>query len=582
MNRLLGRSSSLAKSVAILVIDSGMWLVSASVASLLRFEFRAQDVDWPSTLLFASLMALAGIAFGTLNHLYRRRYIVGSVDELKALFGVTFLVAIVASAASFVWVEQLGIPRSIGLISGAFFLILTGAVRLGIRLGNVRLRAQKANPDRAIIFGAGEAAESLIPQLLSDPDSPYTPVALLDDAPEKSNRWIRGVPMAGGFTGLVAAVEKYHANVLIVAIPSAGGELLQSVYRASRACGLEVVVLPPLAEYLAGNSSISSLKKLSVEDLLGRQIVSLPSESVSGLIRGKRVLITGAGGSIGSELAKQIAQFGPSRLVLADRDETFLLEILNQLQRQSTEPEFVTHLVEIRDQQSVQQLFELEEPQVVFHTAALKHLSMLERFPNEAWKTNVEGTLHLLEAAKKVEGVTFVNVSTDKAANPQSILGRSKLVAERLTAWFAQETQGTFVSVRFGNVFRSRGSLIPILEDQILSGGPVTITDRDATRYFMAVSEACQLVLAAASEAQGGEVLVLDMGKPVRIQDIAERLIEFSGRNVDISYIGLRPGEKLHEDLFSNAESLAPSSHPKIFRFHSEVINPDTLVNLKW
>ena len=582
MERMLGRTNSFAKSIVLAAIDSMVWILSACLASLLRFEFRIEAIEWSSTLAFAALLAFLGLSIGIINHLYRRRYIIGSVDELKALVVLTLVVAALGTLGSFLWIQQLGVPRSVGLISATLFLVLAGAVRLGIRLGRSRLKHQNPNQSRAIIYGAGKAAESLIPQLLSDSDSPYAPVALLDDAPDKSNRWISGIPMAGQFANLGAVAENHRATVLIVAIPSAGGKFLQMVYREARACNLEVLVLPPLTEYLAGNSSISSLKRLSVEDLLGRQLLNLSSESVEQLVRGRKILITGAGGSIGSELAKQIANYSPSKLLLVDRDETFLLEIRNLLAQQANELECVTYLADIRDKESLTSLFESETPSVVFHAAAFKHVAMLERFPREAWKTNVEGTLNLLEAAKQIAGVTFVNISTDKAAKPESILGRSKLVAEGVTAWFNQEADGTFVSVRFGNVFRSRGSLIPILEAQILSGGPVTITDKDATRYFMSVSEACQLVLAAASDAKGGDVLVLDMGEPVRIQDIAERLIELSGRNVAIEYIGLRPGEKLHEDLLSSAEKLAPSSHPRILRFQSATINPNSLADLKW
>lgn len=582
MNRLLGRVISLIKSVATLVSDSLGWVWAVCIASLLRFEFRAEVIDWSRTLVFSGLLVFVGVVVGVTNNLYRRRFIIGSVDELRALVTVTLVVGTVGTAASFVWIEQLGVPRSVGLIAAALFLVLAGAVRLGIRHGRSLLKPRNLNQARTIVYGAGGAAETLIPQLLSDPDSPYVPVVLLDDAPSKSNRWIRGVPMAGRFAELGTVAEKYDATVLIVAIPSAGSELLRVVYRKARAASLEVLVLPPLAEYLGGSSSIESLRRLSVEDLLGRQLVSLPRDSVAGLVREKTVLVTGAGGSIGSELTKQLASYGPSKLLLVDRDETFLLEIDNQLQRQYPELECVTYLADIRDRESINVLFELEKPKLVFHAAALKHVSMLERFPDEAWKTNVEGTLHLLEAAKRLGGVTFINISTDKAANPQSILGRSKLLAEGLTAWFNQGVEGTFASVRFGNVFRSRGSLIPVLESQILSGGPVTITDTNATRYFMSISEACQLVLAATFEAKGGDVLVLDMGKPVRVQDIAERLIALSGRVVSIEYIGLRPGEKLHEELLSNAEELALSNHPRIFRFESDAISPDSLATIKW
>jgi FlaA1/EpsC-like NDP-sugar epimerase len=343
-----------------------------------------------------------------------------------------------------------------------------------------------------------------------------------------------------------------------------------------------VIVLPTLREYLGGRTTPGELRNVSIEDLIGRQSIELDSALILRFLEGKKVLVTGAGGSIGSELVRQIAGFQPSTITLVDRDETALLLASLGVDAASPKVSHETYLVDIRDKEAVDELFVRHQPDVVFHAAALKHLPALERFPREGWKTNVEGTLNVLEAARESRVSAFVNISTDKAANPANILGKSKRLAEELTGWFASQTSKTYVSVRFGNVLGSRGSLIPILSEQIGAGGPLTITDKDATRYFMSIPEACQLVLQAAAEGEGGDVLVLDMGEPVRIQDIAERMIELSGRPVDIVYTGLRPGEKLHEDLLSDSETPIASSHPKIMRLKATSKSPEEVLAEKW
>jgi FlaA1/EpsC-like NDP-sugar epimerase len=340
--------------------------------------------------------------------------------------------------------------------------------------------------------------------------------------------------------------------------------------------------LPTLREYLGGRRTPGELRKVRIEDLIGRQSIELNSALISRFLEGKKVVVTGAGGSIGSELVRQIAEFQPSFLTLVDRDETALLLASLGVDSHDFGGSHETYLVDIRDKEAVGELFRLHQPDLVFHAAALKHLPALERFPREGWKTNVEGTLNVLEAARESGVTAFVNISTDKAANPANILGRSKRLAEELTGWFASQTAKTYVSVRFGNVLGSRGSLIPILAEQIGAGGPLTITDKDATRYFMSIPEACQLVLQAAAEGEGGDVLVLDMGEPVRIQEIAERMIELSGHPIDIVYTGLRPGEKLHEDLLSDSETPIPSSHPKIMRLKATPKSPKEVLAEKW
>jgi len=315
----------------------------------------------------------------------------------------------------------------------------------------------------------------------------------------------------------------------------------------------------------------------TLEELLGHEDVDTGVHAVAGFLTGRRVLVTGAGGSIGSELARQIAAYGPAELTLLDRDETGLQQTQLSIAGHGLLDTRDVVLTDIRDRDSLVQVFASRRPEIVFHAAALKHLPLLEQYPAEGWKTNVLGTLNVLSAAREAGVERFVNVSTDKAANPTSTLGATKRLAERLTAWFAEQTSEQYVSVRFGNVFGSRGSIVPVFQELIARGGPVTVTHPDATRYFMSIPEACHLVVQAAAIGSPGQVLLLDMGEPVRILDVARRLIARSGRSVDIVYTGLRPGEKLHEELSNCGDTVQRSLHPKISHARVPALSPDEL-----
>jgi len=566
----------------VITFDFVAWIVSLILAGVLRFEFSITAVPFGAIALFAFAVAAVALVSGFATHLYQNRFVVGSLDELRALVTTIVMVVVLMGALVVLFGSAWGVPRSIVFIAAPLFLLFSGGLRAYLRLLRLRANGSTATGKRALIYGAGEAAEALIPQLLSFPDAPYIPVALVDDSPLKSNRWIRGVPMSGTWSAFASVVSKFRVEVVIVAIPSADSELLSRVYSDALALGVQVVVLPTLREYLGGRTTAGELRQVSIEDLIGRQPVELDSVAISQMIAGRRVLVTGAGGSIGSELVRQIVDFEPSSLTLVDRDETGLLLASMAIQKGPVGVRHETYLIDIRDKQAVDSMFKDHAPQVVFHAAALKHLPILESFPLEAWKTNVEGTLHLLEAAKAYKVEVFVNISTDKAANPMNVLGRSKRLGEELTAWFSSKTKRPYVSVRFGNVLGSRGSLIPILAQQIDSGGPVTITDKRATRYFMSIPEACQLVLQAAAQGEPRDVMVLDMGDPVSIQHIAERMIEMSGKQVDFEYVGLRPGEKLHEDLLSDSELPTPSPHPKIMRLKASPKSPAEVMAEKW
>ena len=564
------------------VVDFFAFFSAVILALFLRFEFEVAGWMIIDAFPIAVVFAFAGVVFGLLFKLYVGRYIVGSIDELRMLITSLIPNVLVSGTLNILAGVQLGAPRSLVLIAGPIALLFAGGVRVIFRIVLAGKRSRGRDTRKAVVYGAGDAAEALIHQLLELPDAPYEPVVLIDDSPQKANRWIRRVPMGGQWTNLSRVVRKYGVDTVIVAIPSATSELLSKVYADASLLGLQVVVLPTLREYLGGRKTASELRNVSIEDLLGRQSIELDSALVARLIEGKRVLVTGAGGSIGSELARQISGFAPASLTLVDRDETGLLTSSMGIASAGIERLHETYLVDIRDKEAVHAMFQSRKPDVVFHAAALKHLPILETFPHEAWKTNVEGTLNVLEASADGEVSVFVNISTDKAANPANALGKSKKLGEELTAWFGATSGKPYVSVRFGNVLGSRGSLIPVIAEQISAGGPVTITDKAATRYFMSIPEACQLVLQAAAQGEEGDVMVLDMGQPVSIDGIAKRMIELSGKNVAIEYVGLRPGEKLHEDLLSDSETPLPSDHPKSLRLKATPSNPTKVLASPW
>jgi FlaA1/EpsC-like NDP-sugar epimerase len=417
--------------------------------------------------------------------------------------------------------------------------------------------------------------------MVSTPGEGFVPVAMLDDDPHKSRLRVEGVRVRGTREALSAVAAASRADTLVVAVPSAEASLIRNLRDRALAAGLDVLVLPPISEILGGRPTTTDLRDVDLGDLLGRRPVTLDTQAISRQIAGHTVLVTGAGGSIGSELCRQIARFGPRKLYLLDRDESGLQATQLSLTGSGLLDTDEVILADIRDLDSMQEAFRRTHPDVVFHAAALKHLPLLEAYPLEAWKSNVVGTLNVLTAAAQAGVGTFVNISTDKAADPVCILGSSKRVAERLTAGFARREAGRYVSVRFGNVLGSRGSVVQAFTAQIDRGGPVTVTHPDVERYFMLIPEACQLVLEAAVIGQDGEVLVLDMGERVKIDDVAATLIRMSGRaDIDVVYTGLRPGEKLAEDLFSAEEAGRATTHPLVSRVAVPELDADAILSV--
>jgi FlaA1/EpsC-like NDP-sugar epimerase len=468
------------------------------------------------------------------------------------------------------------LPLSVPMLAGPIACCAMIGGRAAWRIALERaIRPSEEKAERVIVFGAGDGGLQVVRAMLSSPNSPYLPVALLDDNRDLRNLRVKSVRVVGGRAWIKTAAERYNATKLVIAVPSAGAELVRDLVALADEAGLGTMILPPVAELFGSAVQLGDIRELTEADLLGRRELNTEVESIAGYLTGRRVLVTGAGGSIGSELCRQLQKFAPASVVMLDRDESALQGVQISIEGRGLLDSRDLVVASIRDRARLVEVFEEHRPEVVFHAAALKHLSLLEMHPEEGFKTNVLGTQNLLSVSAEFGVQTFVNISTDKAADSTSVLGRTKRLAEQLTAHAAIAHPGTFLSVRFGNVLGSRGSVIPLFRAQIERGGPVTVTHPEVTRFFMTIEEACQLVIqaGAASEASG-EVLVLDMGEPVPIVDLARRLIAESDRKIDIQFTGLRPGEKLHEVLFGPDEEPRPSAHPLISRVTVPPLNP--------
>ncbi len=449
----------------------------------------------------------------------------------------------------------------------AFVLVMgiRAAYRLVRDWVDLRAPGDRSTREPVVVIGAGHGADQLITAMIRDPECPWRPVALVDDDPYKRHRRLGGVPVAGGTADFTKVSEKYGATTAILAIPSASVDMVRQFNRDANRAGLDLKVLPSVNNLSnPARVQIEDVRDIEVTDFLGRKPIETDVDIIANYLTNKRVLVTGAGGSIGSELCRQLARFGPAELIMLDRDESALHAVQLSIQGRALLDSGDIELGDIRDSRYVREMFARRAPHVVFHAAALKHLPLLEAAPGEAIKTNVWGTQAVIEAAIEAGVERFVNVSTDKAANPCSVLGYSKRLAEGLTSAAAKQADGLFMSVRFGNVLGSRGSVLTTFTSQIARGGPVTVTDPRVTRYFMTIREAVQLVIQAGALGSAGDVLVLDMGEPIAIKAVAEQLIDLSGKPVEIEYTGLREGEKMHEELFGDEEEDVRPQHPLI------------------
>jgi len=461
------------------------------------------------------------------------------------------------------------IPTSIFIIAGLLSCIGIGSCRIAWRIFHNSTNKYQPHQKRALVFGAGSAGKLIVTELLQSPDTDVFPVAFLDDDLRKQKLNVMGIPIVGTRYDIVKTVEAYKIDLVIIAIPSMNKEEVASIIELCKAARIQVKLLPRLSDMVQSKISLNHIRDVQVEDLLGRDSVEVDLQEISAYIMDKVVLVTGAGGSIGSELCRQISSFHPRTLLLLGHGENSIFAIENELIRIDPTTFIIPIIADIQDRNRIESIFEMYRPSIIFHAAAHKHVPLMERNAVEAIKNNIFGTRNLAECAHTYQAERFVAISTDKAVNPTSVMGATKRITELMIQSLDKRSQTKFVAVRFGNVLGSRGSVIPLFKQQIRQGGPVTVTHPEMVRYFMTISEAVQLVIQAGALATGGEIFILDMGKPVKIADLAHDLIRLSGLepgiDIQVVYTGIRPGEKLYEEILTQEEGATASKHNRIF-----------------
>ena len=568
----------------ILLMDLVLLSLTPAVALALRLDLSIPSSFQRVLLIYTVLAVLVKLpmlyGFGMYNRLWRY----ASVGELMSIVWAVAGASVLANglfyalrASGWLGLEATSFPRSLPVLDAGLTLLVVGGLRFSFRVAQhyEARRYRGGATRRVLVIGAGSSGSLLVRELRSNPRYGLEPVGFIDDDAGKRNLRIHEVPVLGPLSRLVELARKTRADEVLIAMPSASGKTIRQIVAACQAAGLPSRTLPSLAELISGKVSVSHLRPVNIEDLLRREPVQTDLAAVRAMLEGRRLLVTGAGGSIGAELCRQMAAFGPAQIIALGHGENSLFELANDLNRvfrqlpAGTAPDLKTVVADIRDRTRLEQVFQRFQPEVVFHAAAHKHVPLMEDNLEDAVTNNVLGTRHLVELAEAHAVQHFVLISSDKAVNPTSVMGVTKRIAELLVTEAAERCGRPFVSVRFGNVLGSRGSVLPTFRQQIARGGPLTLTHPDMRRYFMTIAEAVQLVLQAAVLAEAGQVFVLDMGEPVKLVDLAQDLVRLSGlqpgRDIDLIYTGLRPGEKLFEELFGGEEPFSRTAHEKIF-----------------
>lgn len=546
-----------------------------NLAYLTAFYFRFEKgvpqnyiVVYKNSVLFIIAIYLISFYF---TKLYESLWTYASIDEF--LLSIGGCIAPNAFILLFNAIFKIHIPYTIIILSSIFTIIYIVGFRMSFRIFRrmVLILNHKNRKDskRVMVIGAGAAGNMIIREMKKYHNRKYVPVALIDDSKGKYGATISGVRVMGDRNSIVNVAEEKAVDEIIIAIPSLSSNEKKYIIDICKATGCKIKMVPDIQKLIDGNVSLNNIKDVDVEDLLGREPIKLDNDGISKYIEGKTVLVTGGGGSIGSELCRQITKFNPKELLILDIYENNAYDLQNELKYDYPDLNLKVLIASVRDRRRMEKIFNEYRPEVVFHAAAHKHVPLMEDNPSEAIKNNVFGTLNVAECASKYKTERFVLISTDKAVNPTNIMGASKRMCEMIIQAMDKQSATEFVAVRFGNVLGSNGSVIPLFKKQIANGGPLTLTHREITRFFMTIPEAAQLVLQAGAYAEGGEIFVLDMGKPVKIYDLACDLIKLSGlepnKDIDIKITGLRPGEKLYEELLMSEEGLGNTKHEKIF-----------------
>ena len=561
---------------------------------LLRFEFQpGSDLFWGYFAVYADniflLTVLKIIIFWWIG-LYRSLWKYAGTEEIVKIV----LAAMASASATIVYLEltQQMFPRSIYIYSFILDILLIGGVRFGYRimrelrspsafkgLISSLLKRNVTELSRVMVVGAGDAGATIIKDIKQHSDLMKKVVVAIDDNPNKLKQTIVGVKIAGNHTAIKQLARKYGVDEIIIAIPSANKKAIQEIVNECNKTRCKMKILPGISDLINEKVSISKLRDVDIEDLLGREPVQVNLKEISGYLEGKIVLVTGGGGSIGSELCRQIARFKPRKLIALDIYENTVFELSHEIKNKFPNLEFEVVIASVRSRQRMEDVFVKYKPHVVFHAAAHKHVPLMESNPKDAVINNVVGTKNMIDLADEYAVENFVMISTDKAVNPTNVMGATKRVAEMILQEKSSHSLTSYSAVRFGNVLGSNGSVIPLFRKQIERGGPVTVTHEDITRYFMTIPEAVQLVIQAGAMATGGEIFILDMGDPVRIMDLAENVIRLSGYipnvDIDIKVTGLRPGEKLYEELLLDEEGVEKTAHNKIYVGHPLPPSPE-------
>jgi len=564
------------KFVFFFVSDAVLIAVAMIAAFLLRFDGSIPPEYRMRLVAYTALSIGITLPIFILRGLYAFTWAFVSFHEIvEVLKGV--LISALLFTVSFLFLQNtplfVGFPRSVLILHFGLIFLLVGVLRAAKRL-KFGLLAQKAavleHGKPTLIIGADEIAEQLIRTLLHG-NSEYHIVGILDDMSIKQNTYLHGIPIIGRIGDLAEVGSRYNIQTVIIALPSTKRGVIRNVSRLAQSVNIkDIRIVPSVLELLSGDASLHQLRPVKVEDLLGREQAKIDTAEIDLFLKGKDVLITGAAGSIGSELARQVSKFSPHSLHLLDYEESNLFSLMQNLQNESPHLNCRALVADVRNVEKMKYLMGYIRPQVIFHAAAYKHVPLMETFPEEGVATNIFGTLSVYQAAMNAGVEKVVLISTDKAVRPISVMGQTKKVAEMLTQTFNGEGKTQFVAVRFGNVLRSRGSVIPTFEKQLRDGGPLTVTDSRMTRFFMTAPEAVLLVMEAGAIGKGGEIFVLDMGEPVKIVDLAKELIRLSGfeheKDIKIEFTGVRPGEKLFEEVLTAEEGTTTTRYQKIYR----------------
>ena len=566
-------------------VDTG--LVAAAWWLAFYFRFDGNVPGRYGRLFAGTLLIVIALKVATFvaMRFYTKWWRFTSLRDLQAIVLATAVSSLLVTAVLSQWRpdDLVPVPRGVLVFDLVLTLTFIGGARFAVRSVIERPpRSELVSSGREVLIcGAGDAGNTLLREMKRNRELGYTPVGLIDDDPRKRRLRVQGTRVRGTRADLPRVLREIHVDEVIIAMPSAPGRVRQEIVEVCRQAGVPCATLPGLPELITGEVTVSRLREVRVEDVLGRAPIEIDFARMARYLNGRSVLVTGAGGSIGRELCRQVAAIGARRLVLVDHAENNLFEIDMELRERGHAGLLVPVIADCKDTVSMERLFEAERPEVVFHAAAYKHVPMMELNPLQAVANNALGTEVLAQLAERFRVDRFCLISTDKAVEPQTVMGASKALAERVVEARGATSDTRFAAVRFGNVLGSSGSVLPIFQRQIEEGGPVTVTHAEMTRFFMTIPEAVQLVIAATGIAEGGDIFVLDMGEPVRIIDLARRMIELSGhepgRDIAIEVVGIRPGEKLHEELFNVDEEVRPTRYGKIMRATRPAVDHEAL-----